>query len=126
MESPHIVWQNLEKHNYGKDLHLRSDNDVELTYNNDERIIHDQRELPRYFISANQEQLSQLFGLEQYLSQACASHQQETMESVWNLIGKLKTSPQLYLSILKNEDLKGRIGVTSPDQVESYRLLYSL
>ena len=46
------------------------------------------------------------------------------MESVWRLIGRLKTSPQLYLSLLRNENLRERL--SDPDQVSSYRLLYSL
>ena len=48
------------------------------------------------------------------------------MESVWHLIGRLKTNPQLYLSFLRNENLEERLGLQSPDQAQSYRLLYSL
>ena len=48
------------------------------------------------------------------------------MESVWHLIGRLKTNPQLYLSFLRNENLEERLGVQSPDQAQSYRLLYFL
>ena len=48
------------------------------------------------------------------------------MESVWRLIGRLKTNPQLYLSVLRNENLEERLGVENPEQVQSYKLLYSL
>ena len=46
------------------------------------------------------------------------------MQAVWNLIGCLKTSPQLYLSLLKNERLEERLG--RPRQTSNYRLLYTL
>ena len=90
---------------------MRSDADFEMTYNNDERITLDQGELPRYFISANQDQFNSLFGLEQLLASANPEYQQETMEAVWRLIGRLKTSPKLYLSVLRNENLEERLGV---------------
>jgi len=46
------------------------------------------------------------------------------MDSVWRLIGQLKTNPQLYLSLLRNENLEERLG--NPEEVSSYKLLYSL
>ena len=59
-----------------------------------------------------------LFGLENKLNDAKAQ------ESVWNLIGQLKTNPKLYLSLLKNENLAERIG--KPSEIPTYKLLYNL
>ena len=59
-----------------------------------------------------------LFGLESKLSDARAQ------ESVWGLIGQLKTSPKLYLSLLKNENLAERLG--KPAEVPTFKLLYNL
>jgi len=123
-DNPNIVWQNLEKHNVGKDLMLGQHSDFDLTYNNDSCLVTDQTELPRYFISANQDLFNALFNLEHLLAREAPSHKQASMESVWRLIGELKTNPQLYLSILKNEDLEARLG--NPRQLSSYRLLYTL
>ena len=41
--------------------------DYDLTYDNDSSLTKSQEELPRYFISANQEQFNALFDLEQVL-----------------------------------------------------------
>ena len=114
------MWQNLERHNVGKDLMPGQASDIDLTYANDACLVRSQEELPRYFISANQDQFNSLFSLEQMLGEG----NQETMESVWRLIGRLKTNPQLYLSLLRNENLEERLGKT--EEVSSYRLLYSL
>ena len=59
-----------------------------------------------------------LFGLQRELSDARAQ------ESVWGLIGQLKTNPKLYLSLLKNENLPERLG--KPAEVPTFKLLYYL
>ena len=64
IKMPHVVWQNLEKHNVGKDLLPGQALEIDLTYSNDSCLIQSQEELPRYFISANQEQFNFLFNLE--------------------------------------------------------------
>ena len=94
--------------------------EVELTYGDDNCLVRSQEILPRYFISANQDQFNALFELELMLERGDC----DTMEQVWKLIGSLKTSPALYLSLLRNESLAERLG--QPDQVSNYRLLYTL
>ena len=59
-----------------------------------------------------------LFELESKLSDSKAQ------DSVWNLIGQLKTNPKLYLSLLKNENLPERLG--KPAEVPTFKLLYYL
>lgn len=94
--------------------------EVDLTYSDDDCLVRSQDTLPRYFISANQEQFNSLFDLEPMLS----AGNSDTMEQVWKLIGSLKTNPSLYLSLLRNEHLDERLG--SPEQMSNYRLMYTL
>ena len=87
------VWQNLESHGIGKDLKPGVINDTDMHYNDDLSIIRCQDRLPRYFIAADEKLLNSLFSLEEALKNSQRNHYSEAMDSVWKLIGQLKTSP---------------------------------
>ena len=91
---------------------------LDLAYKAEPNMTRDQKDLPRYAISANEAQFEMLFALEGQLGDSRAQ------DAVWSLIGQLKTNPKLYLSLLKNENLAGRLG--RPAEVPTFKLLYYL
>lgn len=124
VDNPYIVWQNLERHNVGKDLMPDQGDSNDAPYLGDPLVVRKQNDLPRHFVSASSALFDSLFQLEPLLQDTAPKHVQDSMEAVWRLVGKLKTSPSLFLSLMKNEKLEERLG--RPSELSPYRLLYNL
>ena len=89
------VWENLEAHGIGIDLH--PDPKTDHDYKNDDNVTRDQSILPRCQIANNPELLEVLFKLDEKLDTG-------TSDQIWDLIASLKTNRQLYMSILTNDE----------------------
>lgn len=87
---PDLVWSNLSAHHYGPDLKplfINVSNEI------DPNELKDKTLLTRYKLSNNMDQFSILFEL-----------LQNGFEEVWSLITVLRTNPEIYVSILTQDE----------------------
>ena len=109
---PNVVWSNLASHHYRNDL--KKPSEIE-----EEKI--DIKNLPRYFLTMNQEYFKLIFSLLDYGGKIAIE--------AWKLLNRLPTSPELFKEII---ELKGVRGEQSKnwdlilDSNSIYKLLYTL
>jgi len=107
----HVVWSNLNSHNYRADL--KREDEVE-----EEEV--DKTILPRYILTNNQRNFEMLFKILDIGGNLASQ--------AWSLISRLPTNPMLFNKLLSLEDISNGTSTFGDllDTNSNYRLLYLL
>ena len=116
-EKPSVVRDNLNKLGYYPNFKRKID-PLSLNFENDTRIIKDEKVLARSKISAQEEVFDQLLQL--------VEHSKGTeADGIWNLINNLETNKNIYEKILGNENIDELFNIQGEGS-NLYRVLYCI
>ena len=109
---PHVVWTNLAAHHIRNDLKKPSEIEEEKV---------DVKNLPRYYLTTNQEYFKLIFSLLDYGGKIAIE--------AWKLLNRLPTSPEIFKEIIQLKGVRGEQKKNWElilDSNSIYRLLYTL
>lgn len=117
VEKPQVVRDNIAKLGYYPNFQRKIDA-LTLNFENDSRIVKDEKSLARSKISAQEEVFDQLL---QLVEQSKGSE----ADGIWSLINNLETNKKIYEKILGNENIEELFNIKGEGS-SLYRVLYCI